>query len=191
MKNKKNDFELVKDHLRYINNHSWKIKNLDTIHIPAESKSGNEWIIGKSIFLDDFSFEKKIEKILEEESYFIVFNDGGLIHIAYSFDSNGMIKRHTLFFVNIYNSSSYIRLDYSSIEEKHSKSHMHTSLKPSKDLFEFRIPINSPVYPRTFLLFVLTNYYNFDCKGIDSFKSITQNPLSIIDKIDFPHLKMY
>lgn len=191
MKSKKNDFELVKEHINFINNRSWKISFLDTIHVPEMVKDRDEWMIGGSSFVDEANFDQRIQKILDEETYFIIFNDGGIIHLAYSFDSNGSIKKHTLFFANMFDSSVYLRLDYSSNEEKHNKSHMHTSLKHSNSSYEFRIPVNSPVFPRSFLLFILTNYYSFDCAKIDDYKDIKTDLLSKVEKLDIPHLKLY
>ena len=128
--------------------------------------------------------------ILNEEKYFILFNDGCIINIAYTFNSRGEITKHTLIFLCLLNPLVYLRFDYniSDIEtsDSHFSSHMHISLQNNS----FRIPVNIPLSPKIFLYIILKYYYRDDSPFTKSLlETKWKNSFKKID-LEIPFVKL-
>ncbi len=157
----KTAFDCAKRQINDIHNRIYNLKLLSSINCPKIVETSKFSTIGKTYYVDKDNFDSIAERVMNDEDYFILFNDGCVVNIAYTFDSNGEVLKHKLDFFSVFDSHIYLRIDYSSDEEenkknKHPTTHLHTSIV--KD--SFRIPANIPVSPYSFLHMILRYFYN-------------------------------
>lgn len=190
-KNKQSDFEYIKRQINHINNRIYALKIASSINHPLIKEFRDCKIIGESYFVDFENYKNTVDKILQDEKYFILLNDECVINIAYTFDANGTIVKHTLDFLSILDPMVYLRFDYSLNREENDKSnhqypHMHTSMSKNT----FRIPVSAPVTPFALLSIVLKYYFNDDGAFVDTLSDSKWASFHSAIKKDSPFLKL-
>lgn len=188
---KQSNFDIVKQQINDIYNRIHNLKFCYSVVMPKIVETDGTKTIGDAYFIDIDNFDKIAVQIDNEEKYFILFEDGCFINLAYIFDAKGKIVKHKLDFASLFDSHLYLRFDYCSKEleenkEKHFASHMHTSLLKES----FRFAVSMPVSPYSFLNIVLRHFYNDKSVFAKSLNDSKWKGTCFVDNYDFPHLKL-
>lgn len=161
-----NDFVAIQQDLKWILSNYTKSSNIDEV---------NRFIIKNNnigIHLPHIkrrNYRDSIDDLLKTKNYYVVFNDISLLHLEYVFDKDNNVCYSCLSYLPFVDNelheneqlSKYIRIDYAPNDYKeiiHTKCHLHIGI----DKNEFRIPVQTIIYPKEFIYFVLKYIYHED-----------------------------
>ncbi len=141
-----------------------------------------------SISMKNIPYKDIYSKIISDKNFNFKFPDGGVIQLLYNFDSEGLLKHRLAFFPSpdfdefqnnpdIYDTDELygdvvdrqvmpviVRIDYNrcEVESKIHHPYCHLTLGQYKNC---RIPVDKPVSPRQFVIFILENFYYVPMKS--------------------------
>ena len=158
-----NDFIKIRRELKWILCNYTKSDNIDEVN--KYYNQDNQ--IGNSLpHIKRKNYRDTLDSIISSQNYYIAFNDLSLIHLYYVFDENNNVCYSCLTYLPFVDNelnenqqlSKYLRVDYSPddyVEIIHSKCHMHIGI----DKNDFRIPVQTIIYPKEFIFFILKYIY--------------------------------
>lgn len=180
-----NDFDQIKREIFWILANKGKSKNIDIINSPIlrDARIGNSIShVKRSNYLEAF------DKIVNNNQYFVMFNDSSILHLDYLFDeSKKVIFSRLTYLPYIENEieenvqySKYIRIDYEPddhVEIIHTKCHMHIGI----DKNNFRIPVATLFFPLEFIYFILKYIYHEDSEFLRLIKLENTKSTKLLD----------
>lgn len=165
-----NDFTAIKQDLKWILSNYTKSNNIDEVN-KFVIKDNN---IGIHLpHIKRKNYREAIDDLLKKKNYYIVFNDISLLHLEYEFDKENNVCYSCLSYLPFIDNelheneqfSKYIRIDYAPNDHKeivHTKCHLHIGI----DKNSFRIPVQTIIYPKEFIYFILKYIYHEDSEFI-------------------------
>jgi len=175
-KNNKNDLSGMIKELIIIYQQISKDKNIMNVQYYNENEIANGFTLGKNLNkINENNYCEKINQIINDEEYQLIFIDLSVITMYLIFDNNKKLVSSSFSFIPYSESSKieelsrYIRIDYdekNKIEFTHSL--VHTHIGPCKN--NIRIPVDHIVTPSEFVYIILKYYYQDDSDIIKKFK---------------------
>ena len=181
-----NDFDAIQKELRWILSNFTKSKNIDVVN-RFVVKDNNIGI--RLPHIKRSNYREPIDNLIEKKNYYISFTDFSLLHIEYEFDKESNICYSCLSYLPYIDNeehenkqlSKYIRIDYAPNDYKeiiHTKCHLHIGI----DKTSFRIPVQTIIYPKEFIYFILKYIYYEDSEFIRLITLNNEKDILLTDK---------
>lgn len=181
-----NDFLAIQQDLKWILSNYTKSSNIDEV---------NKYVIKENNIglhlphIKRKNYRDSIDNLLRTKNYYIVFNDFSLLHLEYMFNKENNVYYSCLSYLPFIDNelqeneqlSKYIRIDYAPNDYKeiiHTKCHLHIGI----DKNEFRIPVQTIIYPKEFIYFILKYIYHEDSKFTSLISLNNKKEILLTDK---------